>query len=102
MNEMTEARLAEIERIYGFDATKSPTFGIYVRELIAEIRRLKRERKELLKLLKKAWIGAKHESCMHEGKLLDSPEPNWHCCDWAELADEIEEALKKAKGERGE
>lgn len=44
---MTEARLAEIERIYGFDTTKSPTFGRYVRELIAEINRLKQAIREI-------------------------------------------------------
>ena len=44
---MTEARLAEIERRYGFDSIKSPAYGLYVRELIAEIRRLKQAIREI-------------------------------------------------------
>jgi len=58
---MTEARLAEIEIGYQSAPDDNITYRKdYVerdiRDLIDEIRRLKRERKELLKLLQKALI----------------------------------------------
>lgn len=70
-----------------------------IERIIVEVRRLKQERDELLTLLEKALVGAKHESCLRTSGLIDDPDPTWHCCDWTELVKEIEEVLKKKRKE---
>ena len=95
--EQMELIIAELRRLNEM----TEEYGELLRTLIErtyEINRLKQERDELLTLLEKALIGAKHESCLRTSGLIDDPDPTWHCCDWTELVKEIEETLKKAKG----
>jgi hypothetical protein len=54
------------------------------------LREREEENRRLRALLERARIGAWHEAC---GDHAD-PDPCWHCCDWRELAEEIDAALR--------
>jgi hypothetical protein len=53
---------------------------------------------DLLEACEAALIGAKHEACKYRGKIEESPEPTFHCCDWSSVVDLLEKAIAKAKG----
>lgn len=69
-------------------------FIAHAREDVPWLLSLLREREEEIRrlrtLLERARIGAWHEAC---GDHKD-PDPTWHCCDWRELAEEIDAALR--------
>jgi len=44
------------------------------------------EREKMIEWIKSALVGAMKESCRHE-----TPDPTWHCCDWAELVEKARE-----------
>ena len=58
--------------------------------LLSLLREREEEIRRLRTLLERARIGAWHEAC---GDHAD-PDPCWHCCDWRELAEEIDAALR--------
>lgn len=45
--------------------------------------------------LERMLIGAKHMSCAYKP---EDPDPMWHCCDWSEVVEEIEQALSTTAG----
>lgn len=81
-------KITEIEVNYQTRQLEYPYTAIGV--LLGEINRLREENSKLREVLKLSLIGAKHESCMYSGNLMDSPDPTWHCCDWNEVVEEIE------------
>lgn len=58
--------------------------------LLSLLREREEEIRRLRTLLERARIGAWHEAC--GGR--EDPDPTWHCCDWRELAEEIDAALR--------
>lgn len=57
--------------------------------LLSLLREREEENRRLRALLERARIGAWHEACGNH----DDPDPTWHCCDWRELAQDIDAAL---------
>lgn len=50
---------------------------------------LRRKNAAYRALLERALTGALHEACGDH----EDPDPCWHCCDWRELAQDIQAAL---------
>lgn len=79
---------------YSFFGEHDAQFIAHARDDVPWLLSLLREREEEIRrlrtLLERARIGAWHEAC---GAHAD-PDPCWHCCDWRELAEEIDAALR--------
>ena len=71
-------------------------YGGYCPECLeAHNRELEASCAAMREALERMLIGAKHMSCAYKP---EDPDPMWHCCDWSEVVEEIEQALSTTAG----